>query len=58
MTIMVLSFSHQQLARYPTDIGETTANNLYHENKNSLKYLIDRIKSVCLEIRASLDNPS
>lgn len=55
MPRMVFSFSHQQISRYPTEISQSTAKQLYQENKESVKTFIQTIDSTCQEIRNSIE---
>jgi len=55
MPMMVFSFSHQQISRYPTQIDHSTAKKLYQENKESVKTFIQKINSTCQEIKNSIE---
>ena len=55
MHMMVFSFSHQQISRYPTEIDQSTAKKLYQENKESVKTFIQKIDSTCQEIKNSIE---
>lgn len=54
MPMMVYSFSHQQISRYPTQIGNSTADKLYQENKKSVEEFLQKINATCNEINSSL----
>lgn len=55
MPMIVFSFSHQQISRYPTDIdNDEDAEKLYKKHNEAVKRFLIKTKQTCEEIKESL----
>lgn len=53
--IVMDSYSHQEISRYPTEIDGLNSVDLYQKNKDALLELIQRISNACEEIKSELN---
>lgn len=53
---VLLTYPHQEIGRYPTDIEGTNSEILYCENKENLLKLIQAVKIICTKIRMSVSD--
>lgn len=51
MEIIVATYPHQEMSRYPFQIKDKIADEIYVEQKDDLKELLDAVKITCKEIR-------
>ena len=52
--LILLSYPHEEIGRYPTNINHENSLKLYKEKNNELLDLINILDSACLEIRTSI----
>ena len=55
LTLMLLSYSHEQISRYPEEVDGKTSTEYYVENKDKVKERISKIKETCERIKSEID---